>query len=185
MLGLFAVAAAALMAFAAAAQANPLTSPAGTAYTSTIKAESEGTITLHGTFTDVNCKKSALEGKVESHSETTAGGKLSSLTFSECDWPVKVLAPGSLEVHSSGSGNATATSSGAEITIEASVGKCIFTTSSTDIGTLTGSGVTGGNATLDIGSSSIPRTGHSIFCGSAGTLTGSYKVTTPSTLDVD
>jgi hypothetical protein len=183
-LRLLVLAAAAVMSFAGIASANAVTSPAGTAYTSTIKAESEGATVLHGSFVSVSCNKSSVEGKVETHSGTTAGGKISSLLFSECNYPVKVLKPGSLEVHATEEGRGTLTSTGAEITIETSVGLCVFTTNATDIGTLTGTTVTGGNATLDIASSLIPRTGGSAFCGASGKWTGSYKVTTPSTLYV-
>jgi hypothetical protein len=184
MLGLLAVAAAALMAFAGTASATILTSPSGTTYTGEIKAEA-GTTELHGPFTTVSCKKSTVAGSVESHgASTTAGGKISSLTFTECNFPVTVLKAGSLEIHTSGesaNGNGTLTSSGAEITIATSIANCIFTTSSTDVGTLTG----GTPATLAINSAGIPRTGHSIFCGSKGTWTGSYTVSTPGTLLVD
>lgn len=187
MLGLLILAlAAALSTFPPPASANPLTSPAGTFYTGEIKAESEGATELHGSFEPIKCSKSTIEGKVESHSSTTAGGKVGSLTFSECNYPVKVLSPGSIEIHSSGGDDATATSNGAEITVETSFGgSCIFKTSNTDIGTLTGTDTTASNATLDVGSSIIPRTGHSVFCGSSGTWTGSYKVTTPGSLYID
>ena len=181
MLGLLAVAAAALMAFAGTASATTLTS-SGSTYTSSIVAESEGKTSLDGTFTTVTCEESVVKGSVENHgSGVTAGGNISSLTFSKCNFPVSVKKAGSLEVHATSGGNGTLTSSGAEITIETSIANCIFTTSSTDIGTLTG----GTPATLDIASSAIPRTGHSVFCGGSGTWTGSYKVTTPGNLTVD
>jgi hypothetical protein len=181
-LRLLVLAAAAVMSFAGLASANPVTSPKGTVYTGTIKAESEGGTALHGSFISVSCNKSTVEGKVESHSGTTAGGNISLLNFTECNYPVKVLKAGSLQVHTTEKGKGTLTSTGAEITIETSVGNCTFSTSSTDIGTITGTGSTNGAATLDIDSSSIPRTGHSFFCGSSGEWTGSYKVTSPSTL---
>jgi hypothetical protein len=181
MLGLLAVAAAALMAFTGVASATTLTSPSGTTYTSTIAATA-GATSLHGPFTTVTCQKSTVEGQVESHGAgVTAGGSISTLDFSECNFPVKVLKNGSLEVHATSGGNGTLTTSGAEITIETSIANCLFTTKSTDVGTLTG----GTTAVLDINSAGIPRTGHSIFCGSSGTWTGSYTVNTPDTLLVD
>lgn len=179
MLGLLAVAAAALMAFAATASATTLTSPAGTTYTSTIKA-SAGETTLHGVVT-ITCKSSATEGSVEQHgTNVTAGGKIKSLTFAECgENHVTVKNAGSLEVHSSG----RLTSTGAEISINVtSLGlTCVFTTNATDVGEVT----SGTTAKLDIDSVKIPRTGGSIFCGSSGEWTGSYTVTTPDTLIVD
>jgi hypothetical protein len=185
MLGLLAVAAAALMAFAGTASATTLTSPAGTAYTSTIKATSTHS-SLHGSFISVTCTHSAVEGKVETHGAgVTAGGKISSLSFGGCNYAVTVKKTGSLEVHyaNSGGGTGTVTSTGAEIAIHTSIGECIFTTSATDIGYLVGS--TTKHATLEIGSAAIPRTGGSFFCGSSGEWTGDYTVTTPSTLYVD
>lgn len=177
MLGLLAVAAAALMAFAGVASASTLTSPAGTTYTSTINA-SAGTTELHGLFTSVSCTGSTVSGKVEQHGAKNAGGKVSKLTFSGCSDPVTVGKTGSLEITSSG----TVYSSGAEVEIETSVGLCVFTTSNTDVGTLTESDSSHG--VLDIDSASIPRTDGSFFCGSSGEWTGSYTVTSPSTLSV-
>jgi hypothetical protein len=196
MLGLLAIAAAALMAFAGVASATTLTSPAGTTYTSTIKAASEGKTTLHNASlgVSVSCEESNVEGKVESHgSGVTAGGKVTTLTFTKCGADtVTVLAPGSLEVHNiSGTSNGTLTSVGAEITIKnAATGvSCTYKTgpapSATDIGTLTSSATTGKTATLDIASSIIPRSGDSILCGSKGEWTGSYVVNTPDSLLVD
>lgn len=190
MLSLLAVAAAALMAFAASASATTVTSPTGTAYTGTITAVSEGTTTLHGVFTDVECKESHVEGKIESQgSGKTAFGKIATLSFGGCNFHTTVLKPGTLELHAVNCGasycEGTLTSSGAEITIVTSIANCIFTTSATDVGNVTGTDKTGGNATFDINSANIPRTGHSIFCGSNGVWTGSYKVTTPTSLWVD
>jgi hypothetical protein len=179
MLGLLAVAAAALMAFAGTASATTITSPSGTAYTGEIKATA-GATELHGSFITVKCNTSAVTGsKVETHGAgVTAKGPVTTLTFSECNFPVKVVKAGSLEVHATSGGNGTLTSNGAEITIETSIANCIFTTKETDVGTLTG----GTTAKLDINSASIPRTGHSVFCGGSGTWTGSYTVNTPDTL---
>lgn len=179
------IAAAALMALAGSASATSLTSPAGTTYTSTIKATSEH-VTLTGSFTTVTCTSSVMEGKVESHgASVTAGGKVSRLEFSGCNHPVTVFKAGSLEVHTAGStsnGNGTLTSAGAEVVVHTSVGTCTFTTSATDIGVVTGS--TNVNAILDIDGATIPRTGGAFFCGSSGVLSANYLVTTPSTLYV-
>ncbi|HEU5062572.1 MAG TPA: hypothetical protein VFT79_05395 [Solirubrobacterales bacterium] len=171
------------------ASATTLTAPYEPVYTGTIKASSEGAITVHNPALGVSaaCQSSTLEGKVEQHgSGVAAGGKLSSFTLSECGTDeVNVLARGSLEIHATEGGNGTVTWTGASITItHSTVGvSCIYKTEGTDIGTLTGSTTT--NATLDLNSSTIPRAGDSIFCGSKGTLTGSYKITMPSTLVVD
>jgi hypothetical protein len=185
MLSLAATAAVALLAFAGSASATTITSPSGTVYTSTVKDVSEGAVKLSGSFTTIQCNASAIEGKIEKHgSGVTAAGAVSSMTFTECNFPVTVAKKGSLEVHATSGSNGTLTSSGAEISIATSIGTCVFTTSNTNLGTVTGSSSTGGAATKDI-SGSIPRTGGNFLCGSSGTLTGSYKGTTPSVAYVD
>jgi hypothetical protein len=185
MLGLLAVAAASLTAFAGTASATIVTSPPGTTYTGTIHAESEGSTSLDGSFVTVSCGRSTFSTRVNTHGAgVTAIGFSSSLTFSECNYPVTVQNGGSLELHGSGSGNATATSTSAQIEIQTSVGTCIFTTTFTDIGTLTGSASTKSNATLDIGSAAIPRTGGNFLCGLSATWTGAYRIWSPSNLNV-
>jgi len=186
MLGLAAVAMAILMAFAATASATNLTSPNGTTYTGSFQAES-GSLVWEGAYTTITCANSTLAGTVESHgAATTVGVKLSSLTFTSCNFPFTVSNPGSLEIHTEGStanGNGTITWSGMQLTMHTSVGSCVFTTSNTHIGTLTGSDV--GKAQWHINAAKIPRTGGNFLCGSSSTLTGNYTVNTPSTLTVD
>jgi hypothetical protein len=171
-----------------------LTSPAGTTLGAgaKIKAESEGAIEFAGTVT-FNCQKSALEGEVSSAGgkEATVTGSLSSLSFSECgNHTVSVLKPGSLEIHSLGSGKGTLTSTGAEITVLThgvflGTRHCIYTTNKTDIGTITGSSVTGATAALDIGPAQTPQVATDATCGENAEWGGSYKVTSPDYLDVD
>jgi hypothetical protein len=201
-LGLLAVAAASLMAFAGSASATTITSPTGTAYTNTITAVSEGATSLDGAFSTVTCKASHVAGKVESHgSGVTAKGNLTALSFSECNFPVTVEAFGSLEVHpvttnaenkvvacASGECTGTLTSTGAKVKIHTSVGECVFTTENTDVGLITPTNDTGGTATFDIGAhgtGKIPRTAGNFLCGSSGQWTGSYSVTVPDSLYID
>jgi len=208
-LGLMAVAMAALMAFAASASATTITSPTGTTYTSTITATSEGATTLHGPFSDVTCQKSHVEGKIEQHGAgVTAGGKIATLSFSECNFAVTVEAPGSLEIHpvktvenkivactespTQTECTGTLTSTGAKVLIATSIGNCGYETKATDIGLVTPSNDFSpeSTATLDIGAhetGKIPRTFGSagFLCGSTGQWTGSYKVETPDRLYID
>ena len=176
MLGLLAMAAAALMAFAGTASASTLTSPKGTTYTGNITATSTNS-KLHGSFVTVECSHSEAKGKVEEHGAVDAGGKVSSLTFTGCNYVTTVTATGKLNINSS---NAVF-SSGAVIHVHTSVGTCTFTTNATQVGTLT----EGAGATLDINSAKIPRTGGNFLCGSSGTMTGNYTITTPSSLYLD
>jgi hypothetical protein len=187
-LGLAAMALAALMAMAGTASATTLTSPAGTTYTSTIEASSTNAV-LTGPFGfgTISCANSTVKGTVSKHgSGVTAGGAISNLTFTSCtggEVTSPVAKPGSLEVHNiSGGTNGTTTSVSAEVIVHKTLlGTCHFTTSSTgtDIGTLTSSAVTGATAKLDI-AATIP----SADCGS-GTWEGNYTVTTPDNLRVD
>jgi hypothetical protein len=185
LVGVLAVAGAALVVLGGTASANPLTSPAGTYYSGTLQAEAESTISLTGPFGfgTVSCKKSTFEAKVESSSVSSAIASLSSLTFGECSGGevTAVTKPGSLQIEQVGAGKATVRWSGAEIKIHKTLmGSCTFTSSNTDIGTLTGSSITGGNATLDFAGQLSSSNG----CGTA-TLDGSYKFTTPNPLYVD
>jgi len=171
-------------AYTGTASGTTLTSPAGTTYTSTIKAENEGTVTLtsvFGGFGAVSCKKSVIEGKNESHgSGVTDFGRLTTWYFTECTGgsPTHLVAAGSFEIHS---GGGVVTSKSASLVIHSTAfGTCTFTTASTGttLGTLTTTSSTGGNATIDVAASLASA------CGT-GTLEGSYKITTPSTLFLD
>jgi hypothetical protein len=192
MLGLLAVAVAALMTFAGSAFGAIATSPTGTAYTNTLKLTSEGALSFHMTGT-VTCQKSTIEGKVESHGKNASGitnsasGKVSGLTFTECGTDhFTVKQTGNLFVTSAG----TLFSTGTELSITKTASPvghitCVFTTNNTHIGKLTDSHETGGHATLDLLNSQIPRTGGSFLCGSFAEWTGSYTVTTPTRLYID
>lgn len=191
---LAAAAASALMAFAGVGSASATELFCGTemcAAETAIKAASEGKAVLDAPFGNVEC-----EWTIEGHTENTGSSTetvripITKLTLTNCGTDTfNVLKTGSLEVHTQEAGsnnNGTVTSTGTEITwIHLGV-HCIYTTSATQIGTLTGSTSTGGNATLDI-SATLPRTGGNsgAFCGTSAPLTGSFKFTSPATLNVD
>lgn len=210
MLGLLAVAAAALMAFAGTASATELTNAQGDklGVGTEIHAESEGATSLTGTIT-ITCQKSTVEGEVTNAGGAgiTVSGHVSTLTFTECgNHTVTVKNAGSLEIHTefeetgdpktshetaAATGNGTLTSTDAEVTVLLhsfllGTVHCIYKTNETDIGTLTGSkNVAGKTATLDINSVSIPRVTTDSACGNHSTWEGSYSVTNPDYLDVD
>jgi hypothetical protein len=182
-LTLFAVTA--LTATGIASAATP-TSPAGTTYTGKVQATSEGHVIIDNPIARIECS-SALEGAVKSHGGLTSI-PITSLSFTGCtnSWHVTVVAPGSLEVHAiPNSKNGTVTWSGATIVGTRFGVECRYATSSTDIGTLTGSTATGATATIDL-SGKLPFHGGSVFCGEGLTsFTGNYSVSTPDYLDVD
>jgi hypothetical protein len=187
-LGLLAVAAAAMMAFAVSASATTVTSPTGTKATPTIHAVNEGGhVVLANSNANIECS-STVEGKVESHGEgVTAKGNISSLSFTSCTngWTVEVnpVAKGSLEAHWTSGYNGTLTSNGTTVTaiLHTIFGPitCRYLTSNTSIGTLTG----GNPATLDI-EASIPFHSGGGLCGSGNSAwSGKYVATTAIYLD--
>jgi hypothetical protein len=194
MLGLLAIAAAALTAFAGTASASTLTSPTGTAATSLTM--TAGATSVDFAFVTVTCQSSHVTGSVTSQGASqTVKANITAFTFSNCNYPVHVKKFGSLELHAVTKTaphatcavnycNGTLTSSGTEVEITTSIGSCVFTTTNTSLGTVTGTDTTGGNAKLDI-QASIPRTGGSFLCGASYTWTGSYNVTSPATLWID
>lgn len=189
---LLAVTAAALFA-AAGASATTLTGAGETTLGvgTEIKAESEGALSLHPPFGTISCNKASIAGKISNAggSTSTVQVTLETFTESECNATITVLKKGTLEIHTqsgSANSNGTVTWTGTELTTVFAGFHCIFSTNNTDIGTLTGSATTKGNATLDI-AATIPRTGGSsgAFCGATAQWTGSLKFTSPTTLNVD
>jgi hypothetical protein len=111
-------------------------------------------------------------------------GHVSSLVFNECTngTTVIVTETGTLSATATEKGNAKLTSSGAKVEIHVPLGfKCVYTTSNTSVGELTG----GSTPTLDLNSSTINRTGGSAFCGTGAFWTGGYTITTPHNLAID
>jgi hypothetical protein len=171
----------ALVALSGVASATYITSPANTTYTNTFELRSGG-ITFHSAVGTAACNKSELKGKIEFHAAgITAGGNLSSATFTECGSDViTVLKPGALEFSpATPTGNGTVVWTGAEVRIHTDEGPVctIKTTGATDIGTLTGSNNTGGNAVLHTGKP-LPLSG--FLCPATTTMTGVYAVINPA-----
>lgn len=192
-LAVAAVAVAALMSFAAStASATDITITTNPTTTDTID-KGIVVITAHlleGTeailkssfIGEVKCSASTVNGEstnVGSATETVKGN-ITTLTFTSCNGTVTVLKKGTLEVHTEGTsanGNGTLTSNGAEVTVELAGLHCIFSTSNTDIGKVTGTHE--GHVIIDAESDAIPRTGgrSGAFCGSSATWRAKYTVT--------
>lgn len=178
-LGLLAVAAAALMVFAGTASAgSTLTSPEGTTYTGEIRATSTNW-ELDGAFVTIKCGHSELKAKVEKHGAVDAGGNISSMTLTECNYAPTPTIKGAIIFTPFGPIVIVYW----ELHFHTSVGQCTFTTpsSGTTVGTLT----EGKNASWDINSAKLARTAGNFLCGSSGTMTGSYDFVTPNDLWVD
>jgi hypothetical protein len=189
MLGLLAVAAAALMAFAGTASAT-LTEGAGDPVDNgdILHASAEGNTSLTGTLT-VTCEDSTVTGEVTTNDANEASGPIGEeeLSFENCgNDTVAVLTEGTLKVTDTGTGTGTLSSNGAEVTIlthRPFVGTvhCIYKTTNTDLGTVTG----GTPATLNIASISLERVTTAFGCGTHSTWEGNYEVNTPGTLLID
>jgi hypothetical protein len=188
MLGLAAVAAAALMAFVGAgtASATELTCdgvkcPIGT----TMHAVSEGLVTLDAPFGNVTCN-GTVHGVVTKNGEAgkPAEGQLSEvppttgLTWTNCgNDTVHTIKAGTLSINGT---NNEVKSTGARVTVVHLGVHCIFETNNTKIGTVTKEGT---EATLTI-NATIPRVGGGggIFCGESAPWTGGYTIKNPHSL---
>lgn len=184
MLGLFAMAAAAMMAFAGSAAAAPqLTSPAGTDYTGELDASVETTVFLEAGPFNVTCTEGTVKGTVTTNNTTHAAGAISSLSFSKCTAEVvKTLNNGSLTAKDD---EVFAIEN--EVTVREFGISCIYggaTGAGTKVGTITDSSKTGTNATIDINASLVKKPGSSFLCVNGASWIGNYWVTSPSTLYV-
>lgn len=197
-LGLLAVAAAALMAFAGIASATTVTSPTGTTYGTgskfPIHATSEGHAILHNPIAKIECPSTVTGNLSKNPGETHAGGTttaatgpITALSFEPCtnSWHVTVDVNGYLEVLSDGKAgtyDGTVYSEGTTVKSTRFGIECFYSTGeTTKIGTLIG-----GTPAKMVIEASIPLHGGSGLCGSGATVwTGTYKVTTPGSLFVD
>jgi hypothetical protein len=201
MLGLAAVAAAALMAFVGAGTASATTLEVGGAAQNKSVAISAslqaGTSALlkdeFGTTTDT-CTTSTVAGSTTTFTPTVSG-PISTLTFGSCSHTTTVIAKGNLSVawiptteaekkEGKTSTNGTVSSNGAEVTVQSTffgASAVCKTGAGTTLGPLTGAttaGNPGAHATIDINAK--------INCGILGSSswTGTYTVTSPTDLGV-
>lgn len=192
LIGLAATAIAALMMFAGNASADKATSPTGTTYTGTLNWETTGGhISFHGSNGVTWECSSKFSEHIVGHGEgVPVTTTITSWSFYNCtnSYVVHVQANGSASISATSGTNGTRSMSGSKWVVTASTIfgtiTCEYTTSNTSIGTITGSGTTGANAILDL-AATVPRTGGSSLCGSTGTWTGQYRLTSPSSFKID
>src|SRR6188472_3833403 len=160
-----------------------LTSPTGTVATPTIEAESEGHVTLDHPIANIQCQWS-FKGTTKSHGpEEEVKIPLSSLSTTGCteSWHGTTVTAGELKIAYTSSYNGTVTWTGATVEMTRLGTTCRYKTENTKLGTLTA----GAPATIDI-EAKLPFDGGSMLCGEeAYSLTGGFKVTSPSALYVD
>lgn len=187
MLGLAAVAAAALTAFVGAgtASATTLTGLKGAVLGtgSSIHGVSEGIVKWTTEFKNIECR-STLGMTTSNETGASVSGRVETLTLEECNCEAKVLKGGTLSIAWTSGSNGTVSSSGLEFTATCSTifgnVHCIYVSNGSDLGTLTG----GTTARLDITSGSIPRLPTSPLCGEIAYWDAIYKIDSPDTLNV-
>lgn len=188
MLGLMAVAAAALMAFVGAGTAsattleiNGVTQNKSVTIEASIKAGDTAILKDTNGATVDTCSESKVEGATEgSFSAPTLTGAIKTLSFDKCSHTTHVIKNGTLHIAWTSGTNGTVSSSGAEVTVQSTIfgASCIAKTGTgTTIGTFTG--VSSGHATMTI-NGVIPMG----LCGDAN-WTGKYTVTSPTGLGVE
>lgn len=182
MLGLFAMAAAAMMAFAGSAAAAPqLTSPAGTEYTGVMDASVEESVLLEAGPFEVTCTEGTVKGNVTTNNETHAAGAIEELTFGNCNAEVvTTITNGSLTLKDD---EVFAISNA--VTVRKFGISCIYggaASPGTRVGTLTDSSVTGTNATMDIEASLVKKPNSGFLCVEGANWIGNYTVTSPNPL---
>jgi len=182
MLGVAAVTAMALMAFASTASATTL---ATNGVTQTGAVTLEGSLTTETTMlmsdtTGVaagTCSSSNVEGATSVFTGPTVSGPISTWSFTNCTFePVVVHKTGSISVETIGAGpNGTVRSTGTEVTVPTGwFGTVNCKTNNTDFGTLTGSST--GTAEIDI--NAVLNCG--LFLPSSR-WTATYALTVPGT----
>jgi len=184
-LGLLAAAAAVLMAFAAAASADTATSPTGTTYTGTIRAEAEGHTVLDNPIAKIECA-STIEGTITGHGAgKPVSGSVSTLDFTNCtnEWHVTTVSGGTFSIDNTGA-TITVTSSGATFEATRLGVTCRYATNNTLIGRLTNSESDFSSATMHV-VGIAPFESGSFLCGENMAWTGSYKVVKPIPLTID
>ena len=204
MLGLAAVAAMALMAFAGAGTASATTLcktvpdangnceaawhyPIGTVIHASQEAGTTAILEDTSGNTLVTCTESTIKGTTTTtgSSTETVKGHISAMIWGSgptpCTATTDTIALGELEVHAElPHGNGTLTGSGSKVTVQIFGVSCVYGTGAgTDLGTVTG----GNPATIDV-NAVINRVEGGFLCPSTTKWTASYVITEPKPLYV-
>jgi hypothetical protein len=186
--GLLALAAAALMAFAGPASANELTAPKGSRMqVGDVFTATSTQVQLTGTI-NITCTDSVLNSKVtdEGGFLDDVEGSIYALEFTGCGSnTVAVITKGTWEIEKAADDRGTLMLTGTEITtlthnILGTV-HCIYVTNDTDIGAIFG----GAPAKLVAASQPLPRVSTDFGCGSESNLDGTYTYTSPNPMYFD
>jgi hypothetical protein len=196
MLGLAAVAAAALMAFVGAGTASAETTlcevtenscssanmyPTGTEIKASLVGGTKAVLTPSNELPTIECSVSEVEGKTET--TTTPEGNNTKLSFTSCNQTVETLEKGKLQIHYDAEDNGSLTASGVRVRV-----KALFGSLSCDFGGNVTSGLTatGGTSPKVDATATIPMIQETGFieCPKSAVWHAEYNVTSPSPLYV-
>lgn len=189
MLGLAAVAAMALMAFAGAGSASATelyngatTLKSGTVLDFSLKSGTSALLTETGGSTLDTCTGSTLQAKITAagSSTTTTTGEITNLTWTGCTFPTTTVTKGKTEIHwITGTTNGTVTSD-AEIGVTINTvffGSCVYAAKAgTHVGTFTG----GATPIMHLNEIVVKGSGSAFACPETAKWVGDYRGTEPS-----
>lgn len=195
-IGLVAVAAAALMAFVGAGTASAATStlcseakspcpegqrwPLGTVIDFSLKPGTSANLVTTNNEPLDTCTESTVKGILETDSTkgTLAGGKVTELTWGNCTFPTKTLFTGGLQVEGLAGGNGTVKSTGKfEVEIKTVIfGTCNYgVTEGTDLGELKE-----GKPATFVANAVAKKLGGSFLCPETSKWSAEYVLTEPA-----
>jgi len=179
-LGLLAMAAASLMAFASSAWANPiLTRSAGVAATELHATLESGTSILLKAGISTTCTESTVKWTIETNNTEHAAGS-SVWSFGKCTKHTTVTAGGNLTVNDKGEVFAY---NNIFHTVDTSLGVTCNYGGGPSPGTKLGVVEFGTTAKLKVNTEELPKlAGSNFFCASKAAWSATYIVTTPDTL---
>jgi hypothetical protein len=143
----------------------------GTSVEASLESGTEAILTAGGEFLQTNCKSSEVAGKLET--ATTPSGKLSKLSFTNCNRTVTTKKPGEITLHWDAEHNGNLTAKGFQIEVTAGV-TCIFGGE-----VKSGLTVTGGSPAKLDATATIPKESGSIFCPSSAVWHATYILNSP------
>jgi hypothetical protein len=181
MLGLFAMAAAALMAFAGSASAQTLTAPTGTEYTGALSSSLEGSALLKAGFAEITCTASTVAGTVTTNNNTEANGAITSVSFSSCKegQTVDTISnTGTLTILKNGT---AVSGTGTQVTTAVAGVSCVYGLGETSnpLGTASNTVVGGEDRVTLAISAKLPKISGGFLCASPASWTANYVVTSP------
>jgi hypothetical protein len=187
MLSLFAMAAAALLAFAGSASAQTLTSPTGTEYTGLVTESFEGSMLLKAGFAEITCTGGTLNSTITTNNSTEASGVITKISFSGCKEGQTfdtLNNNGTLTILKS---THAVSGTGTEWTTAVAGVSCVygFGSTATSLGTATNTVVAGVDIVTTDTSAKLPKISGGFLCASPASMTGNWVITSPATSFLD